>query len=149
MSQGNDQPRTLSTAIPAIPDPATSGAAPTASEEEARQRVTALDREARALGHNSAAAVLFHEIGLLWETPLKHPRNAAMAYQAAFKLAPRFLANIRAARRLFAEVGNWAGAVYFAAACAGTASANARRASSRAPAARRPLWAAGTSKAPA
>lgn len=35
------------------------------------------------------------------------PRNAAIAYQAAFKLAPKFLANIRAARRLFVDVGNW------------------------------------------
>ena len=30
-----------------------------------------------------------------------------MAFQNAYKLAPRFLANIRAARRLFADVGNW------------------------------------------
>ena len=59
------------------------------------------------MGTSPAAALLFHEMGLLWESPLRHPRNAAVAYQSAFKLAPRFLANIRAARRLFAEVGNW------------------------------------------
>ena len=59
------------------------------------------------MGGVPAAALLFHEMGLLWEAPLRHPRNAAVAYQQAFKLSPRFLANIRAARRLFAEVGNW------------------------------------------
>ena len=105
--QHGEFPRTLSTAIPAIPNPAELSQPATASDEEARERIAALEREARALGPVPAAALLFHEIGLLWESPLKHPRNAAVAYQQAFKLAPRFLANIRAARRLFAEVGNW------------------------------------------
>lgn len=100
-------PRTLSTAIPAIPVPTPSSEPATASEDEARARIAVLDKEARALGAAPAAALLFHEMGLLWESPLKHARNAAVAYQSAFKLAPKFLANIRAARRLFAEVGNW------------------------------------------
>ncbi len=108
MSEQRDEfPRTLSTAIPAIPMPVESGSPATASEDEARARIAALEKEARALGAVPAAALLFHEMGLLWEAPLKHVRNAAVAYQQAFKLAPRFLANIRAARRLFAEVGNW------------------------------------------
>ncbi len=108
MSNGDrvEYPRTLSTAIPAIPIPQ-QNSNPTQSEEDARQRITALEAEARGQGATVEAALLFHEIGLLWENPLKHPRNAAVAYQSAFKLAPRFLANIRAARRLFAEVGNW------------------------------------------
>jgi tetratricopeptide (TPR) repeat protein len=106
MSEQREYPRTLSTAIPAIPIPLPSMAPATASEDEARARITALEKEARALGPVPAAALLFHETGLLWEL-LKHPRNAAVAYQSAFKLAPRFLANIRAARKLFAEVGNW------------------------------------------
>lgn len=106
MSDGTELPRTLSTAIPAIPVP-TSAAPPTAGEDDARARIAALEREARALGGTPEAAVLYHEMGLLWEHRLKHARNAAVAYQAAFKLAPRFLANIRAARRLFGEVGNW------------------------------------------
>ncbi|MEW5739040.1 MAG: tetratricopeptide repeat protein [Myxococcota bacterium] len=107
MSDTRDYPRTLSTAIPAIPVPEPSSQPATASEDEAKARIAALEKEARALGAVTAAALLFHEIGLLWESPLKHPRNAAVAYQSAFKLAPRFLANIRAARRLFGEVGNW------------------------------------------
>lgn len=93
-------------AIPAIPVP-TNPNPPTQSEDAARARIAALEAEARGQGATVEAALLFHEIGLLWENPLKHPRNAAVAYQSAFKLAPRFLANIRAARRLFAEVGNW------------------------------------------
>ncbi len=107
MTERNEFPRTLSTAIPAIPIPAPSAEPVTATEEEARARITTLEREARAIGNQPAAALLFHEMGLLWESPLKHARNAAVAYQSAFKLAPRFLANLRAARRLFSEVGNW------------------------------------------
>jgi cellulose synthase operon protein C len=109
--QRNEFPRTLSTAIPAIPIPAESTEPATASEDEAKARIAALEKEARAMGAVPAASLLFHEMGLLWESPLRHPRNAAVAYQQAFKLAPRFLANIRAARRLFAEVGNWVMAV--------------------------------------
>jgi tetratricopeptide (TPR) repeat protein len=108
MSEQRDEfPRTLSTAIPAIPVPGPSAEPATATEDEARARIAALEKEARALGAVPAAALLFHEMGLLWESPLKHARNAAVAYQQAFKLAPKFLANIRAARRLFGEVGNW------------------------------------------
>ena len=107
MTERSELPRTLSTAIPAIPLPVQTGEPTTATEDEARARIATLEKEARALGNSTAAALLFHEMGLLWEQPLRHPRNAAVAYQSAFKLAPRFLANIRAARRLFAEVGNW------------------------------------------
>ena len=109
--QRNEFPRTLSTAIPAIPIPAESTEPATASEDEAKARIIALEKEARAMGNVPAASLLFHEMGLLWESPLRHARNAAVAYQQAFKLSPRFLANIRAARRLFAEVGNWVMAV--------------------------------------
>ncbi len=107
MNDGQDYPRTMSTAIPAIAMPIESGLPPTQTDEEARARIATLDREAKGLGADPTAALLFHEVGLLWEHPLKHPRFAAVAYQAAYKLAPKFLANIRAARRLFAEVGNW------------------------------------------
>ncbi|MCY1014199.1 tetratricopeptide repeat protein [Pyxidicoccus sp. MSG2] len=81
----------------------------TSAEDEARERIASLEREAKALSTTEpqAAALLFHEVGLLWEEPLKNPRNAAVAFQSAYKLAPRYLVNIRAARRLFADVGNW------------------------------------------
>jgi tetratricopeptide (TPR) repeat protein len=87
------------------------GALPAAvsPEDEARERIAGLEREARAVSATDpqAAALLFHELGLLWEDPLKNPRNAAVAFQNAYKLAPKFLANIRTARRLFSDVGNW------------------------------------------
>ncbi len=79
----------------------------TEQEEAGRQQIASLEREAKALGSDPGAALLFHQIGLLWEDSLKNPRNAAVAYQNAFRLAPRFVANIRAARRLFSDVGNW------------------------------------------
>jgi cellulose synthase operon protein C len=75
--------------------------------DEARERIAALEREARALGDGPEAALLFHEMGLLWEDPLRNPRNAASAFQAAYRLAPRFVENLRAARRIFSDVGNW------------------------------------------
>lgn len=122
MSEQNDLTRTSSSAsIPAPGAPAARPAtevlaqnlsampAATSPEEEARERIAALEREARALSSSDpqAAALLFHELGLLWEETLKNPRNAAVAFQNAYKLAPKFLVNIRAARRLFADVGNW------------------------------------------
>src|SRR3954469_411616 len=60
------------------------------TEEEARARIAWLEREAKALGADSRSAVLFHEIGLLWEDPLANPRNAAVAFQNAYRLAPDF-----------------------------------------------------------
>ncbi|MCI0570247.1 MAG: tetratricopeptide repeat protein, partial [Myxococcaceae bacterium] len=92
---------TLAAGVAALPAP------PPGPEAEARARIASLEREARVLGADPAAAHLFHEVGLLWEEPLRNPRNAAVAFQAAYRLAPRFVANIRAARRLFADVGNW------------------------------------------
>lgn len=128
MSERNDLPRMPSSSSPGVSVPSiTLGGTPTrpggttealasqlstlpaasSPEQEARERIATLEREARALGTDPQAALLFHEMGRLWEDPLKNPRNAAMAYNQAYRLAPRFLANIRAARRLFADVGNW------------------------------------------
>ena len=77
------------------------------SVDDARSRIAALEREVRALGDDPEAALLFHEMGLLWEDPLRNPRNAAAAFQAAYRIAPRFIENLRAARRIFSDVGNW------------------------------------------
>ena len=91
-----------------LPPHAATDHAPALSPEEMQARIAALEREARAVGSVAAAAPLFHEIGLLYDRGLNNQRQAALAYQQAFKLAPHFLANIRAARALFARVGNWA-----------------------------------------
>ena len=77
------------------------------SVDDARSRIAALEREVRALGDDPEAALLFHEMGLLWEDPLRNPRNASAAFQAAYRIAPRFIENLRAARRIFSDVGNW------------------------------------------
>ncbi len=122
MSEQNDLTRTSSSA--SVPPPEGAPAKPAAEvlaqavgtfppastlEDEARDRIAVFEREARALSASDpqSAALLFHELGLVWEELLKNPRNAAVAFQNAYKLAPRFLVNIRAARRLFADVGNW------------------------------------------
>lgn len=126
MSESNELPRTHpAPPPPAVPGPsaqppssrlpmaealvaaAAAAAQPSRLEQEARERLAVLEREARALGTDPRAALFFHEMGLLWEEPLKNPRNAAVAFQNAYRLAPRLLVNIRSARRLFADVGNW------------------------------------------
>lgn len=86
------------------PDPS---AVAEARAAEAAELLAAYEREARALGTSPEAALLFHEIGRLWEEQ-RSPRNAAIAYQNAWKLDPKLLPNVRAARRLFSEVGNHA-----------------------------------------
>ena len=88
--------------------PAASPAAapsPTPAETEAQALIARYEKEARALGNVAAAAPLFHEMGQLWEQ-LKSPRNASLCYENALRLDPRFIPNLRAARRLFTEVGN-------------------------------------------
>jgi tetratricopeptide (TPR) repeat protein len=80
---------------------------PSYTEEAARARIATLEREAKARGADPVCAELYHQMGLLWEDPLRNPRNAAVAYQNAYRLNPRLVSNLRAARRLFSEVGNW------------------------------------------
>ena len=74
---------------------------------EVRARIAALEREARALEPDPRSARLYHELGLLWERPLGNLRAAAAAFQAAYRIAPRFVENLRSARRIFSDVGNW------------------------------------------
>ncbi len=74
---------------------------------EVRARIAALEREAKALEPDPRSARLYHELGLLWERPLGNLRAAAAAFQAAYRLAPRFVENLRSARRIFSDVGNW------------------------------------------
>ncbi|HZJ55595.1 MAG TPA: tetratricopeptide repeat protein [Myxococcaceae bacterium] len=74
---------------------------------EVRARIAALEREAKALEPDPRSARLYHELGLLWERPLGNLRAAAAAFQSAYRLAPRFVENLRSARRIFSDVGNW------------------------------------------
>ena len=74
---------------------------------EVRGRIAALEREAKSLEPDPRSARLYHELGLLWERPLGNLRAAAAAFQAAYRLAPKFVENLRSARRIFSDVGNW------------------------------------------
>ena len=75
-------------------------------EDELQGLLARYEREAKALGQVPAAAPLLHEMGQLWEA-LKSPRNASLCYENALRLDPKLLPNLRSARRLFSEVGNW------------------------------------------
>jgi tetratricopeptide (TPR) repeat protein len=88
------------------PPPRAGGPAETEASE-VRARIAALEREAKALEPDPRSARLYHELGLLWERPLGNLRAAAAAFQAAYRIAPRFVENLRSARRIFSDVGNW------------------------------------------
>jgi len=65
------------------------------------------EREIATLGELPEAARLYYECGRIWEEKLAQPRNAWQCYNRAFQLQPGYLPNIRAARRLASQVGNW------------------------------------------
>lgn len=83
--------------------------APPSPEDAARwqEAIASYDREAKALGADKRAAPLWFEIGRIFEERLLQPRQAASAYQAAFKTDPTFVPVIHAARRLFYDINNW------------------------------------------
>lgn len=98
------------------PNPAIPGASPSAGRggggpklppAQAQELIASLEREAKALGQEPAAARLHYEMGLLWDELLENPPKAAVCFQNAYRIAPRHVANLRAARRLFTGVGNW------------------------------------------
>src|SRR5262249_27805109 len=93
-------------APPPRPAPPASGVSDVVASE-VRTRIATLEREARALEPDPGSARLYHELGLLWERPLGNLRAAAAAFQAAYRIAPRFVENLRSARRIFSDVGNW------------------------------------------
>lgn len=70
------------------------------------------EREAKAQGDSPAAALLYLEIGRIWEEKLGKHKNAASYYQKAFNLSSNDPAVLHASRRLFAEVRNWNWAVH-------------------------------------
>src|SRR5260370_14760327 len=79
---------------------------PTDAEIEAAKEVLAqLEAEARALGATEAAAPLHHAMGRIWIEQLGDEKNAAVCYQNAYFLNPKYRPNLEAARRLFASTG--------------------------------------------
>ena len=65
------------------------------------------NRELEAMGEVPAAACLHYESGRIWEEKLAQPRNAWQSYNHAFQLQPGLIPNIRSARKLASQVGNW------------------------------------------
>ncbi len=81
---------------------------PTDAEIEAAKEVLAqLEAEARALGAAEAAAPLHHAMGRIWIEQLGDEKNAAVCYQNAYFLNPKYRPNLEAARRLFASAGRY------------------------------------------
>src|SRR5438128_10161657 len=75
--------------------------------EYARAQIALLTEEARALGAVPAAAPVHHAMGRLFVERLGDRKSAAVCFQNAFALNPRYRPNIESARRLFAAVGQW------------------------------------------
>src|SRR5438067_7472132 len=79
---------------------------PTDAEVRAAKDVLAqLDVEVRALGKTAAAAPVHYAMGRIFVEQLGDQRNAAICYQNAFLLNPKYRPNLEAARRLFASSG--------------------------------------------
>src|SRR5437763_497848 len=79
---------------------------PTDAEVRAAKDVLAqLDAEVRALGKTVAAAPVHYAMGRIFVEQLGDQRNAAVCYQNAFLLNPKYRPNLDAARRLFASSG--------------------------------------------
>src|SRR5437667_6610570 len=81
---------------------------PTEAEVQAAKEVlTQLDAEARALGRTAAAAPVYYAMGRIFVDQLGDQRSAAVCYQNAFLLNPNYRPNLEAARRLFAGAGRY------------------------------------------
>ncbi|MCA1826519.1 MAG: tetratricopeptide repeat protein [Myxococcales bacterium] len=79
---------------------------PTEAEVRAAKDVLAqLDAEVRALGKTAAAAPVHYAMGRIFVEQLGDQKNAAICYQNAFLLNPKYRPNLEAARRLFARAG--------------------------------------------
>jgi cellulose synthase operon protein C len=96
-----------SEASPGASNGADAAAHAVAPDVDARTLVATYEREARARGVSPTAAPLYFQMGRLWERQLGSPREAAACYQNAYRLDPLLRPNLAAARRLFAQVGNW------------------------------------------
>src|SRR5882762_4728886 len=75
--------------------------------EYARAQIAQLTEEVRALGNVPAAAPVHHAMGRVFVERLGDRKSAAVCFQNAFALNPRYRPNLESARRLFAAVGQW------------------------------------------
>ena len=75
--------------------------------EYATQQITQLSEEASSLGAVTSAAPVHHAMGRVFVERLGDRKSAAICFQNAFALNPRYRPNLESARRLFAAVGQW------------------------------------------
>src|SRR5438270_25351 len=75
--------------------------------QSARELLSQLEAEARALGRTRSAAPVHYAMGRIWIEQLGDPKSAAVCYQNAFTLNPDYRPNLEAARRLFSANGRY------------------------------------------
>src|SRR5437868_9881175 len=88
-----------------IPVPAAQREPTEVEVQAAKEVLTQLDAEARALGRTASAAPVHYAMGRIFVEQLGDERSAAVCYQNAFLLNPNYRPNLEAARRLFASAG--------------------------------------------
>ncbi len=98
-----------------LPEPGETGSQPAPFDPSQTHYWQALvaeyESEIAAIGEVPEAAHLYYESGKIFEEKLAQPHNAWGYYKKAFQLQPGLLPNIRAARRLASQMGNWKTAV--------------------------------------
>src|SRR2546430_60886 len=81
---------------------------PTDTEiQAAREQLAHLEAEARALGPTPRAAQVHHAMGRIFNEQLGDAKSAAICYQSAHQLDPKYRPTLEAARRLFARLGRF------------------------------------------
>src|SRR5207248_7417515 len=73
--------------------------------QAAKDALAHLEGEAAALGNVPSAAPVHHAMGRIFLEQLGDAKSAAVCYQNAFLLNPRYRPNLESARRLFAAGG--------------------------------------------
>ena len=110
------KPRIDPASLPKLPNlrtgPVEDGALSPEETERCQHLIQEYEREAKALGDKPEAALLYLEIGRIWEEMLGKHKNAASFYQKAFNLSSNDPGVLHASRRLFTEVRNWNWAVH-------------------------------------
>ncbi len=110
------KPRIDPATLPKLPalrtGPIEDGALSPEETERCQRLIQEYEREAKALGDAPEAALLYLEIGRIWEEMLGKHKNAASFYQKAFNLSSNDPGVLHASRRLFTEVRNWNWAVH-------------------------------------
>ncbi|HUJ28625.1 MAG TPA: hypothetical protein VLW85_21530, partial [Myxococcales bacterium] len=90
-----------------IPAPTPQKDPTNAEVQAAREVLTQLDAEAKALGRTAPAATVHYAMGRIFIEQLGDPKSAAVCYQNAYLLNPQYKPNLEAARRLFASAGRY------------------------------------------